>query len=547
MNARTKLNGSATPVGDDMAASLAKLLMGDKFVDWNHQDPDIEYAGKRITLPNDPGKMGLREAADLLNRKADDEETELQAIETIEAFPLDGAVAFTRAMKKLYGWASPIPTMTFFGPQPPKLLTVDIGPNEYDGKPYQTQVSWGLFTIPGIENPISIGSKNTASGPVFMVSGIVKKREQYVLQQLANEARAILRDDSIYKGKAIRLRVEGDGTLNPETPPTFMSTRYIVPSELILNPDELGQIQASLWSPIENTQMCRDLHIPLKRGVLLEGPYGIGKTMTANVTSKHCTDNGWTFILLDDIRALKDALLFAQRYAPAVRCQPQARAYVRDQRGNDLLNTIDGVLSKNSEVITVLTTNHVEKIERAMLRPGRLDAVISVRPPEAEAVERLIRLYARSLLAPTEDLTMVSQSLAGNIPATIREVVERSKLAMIGRKDRRLIASDLLTSASGMKRHLELLNFQAPAISDGDALALSLRKVLNLQKTEGGDFGPVLEALEGLDKSLRVNVMGNVISVKELIQTMQTGSKKLKDTLEGIEHGVDKIVEHHDL
>ena len=162
-------------------------------------------------------------------------------------------------------------------------------------------------------------------------------------------------------------------------------------------------------------------------------------------------------------------------------------------------------------------------------------------------MERLIRLYARSLLAPTEDLTMVSQSLAGNIPATIREVVERSKLAMIGRKDRRLIASDLLTSASGMKRHLELLNFQAPAISDGDALALSLRKVLNIQKTEGGDFGPVLEALEGLDKSLRVNVMGNVISVKELIQTMQTGSKKLKDTLEGIEHGVDKIVEHHDL
>jgi hypothetical protein len=46
-------------------------------------------------------------------------------------------------------------------------------------------------------------------------------------------------------------------------------------------------------------------------------------------------------------------------------------------------------------------------------------------------VARLIRLYGRDMIAADEPLGLVSDELSGNIPATIREVVERSKLAMI--------------------------------------------------------------------------------------------------------------------
>jgi len=531
-----------------VAEALAELLKPKGAVDWNHQDPDIGYDGKKIILPDQPGKMGLREAAKLLNRKAEDEETEMDVYETIEAFPLDGAVAFVKAMKELYGWASPIPTMTFFGPQAPKLVTVEIAP--LDESPNFVQVPWGEFTIPGIENSIQTGAKMTPTGPVFQVYGSVKKREQGILRELADKAREILKTSSIYKGKAIRLKADENGKLNVEVPPTFISTKYINPDELILNPDEYSQIAASLWAPITQTATVRKYGIPLKRGVLLEGPYGGGKTMTANVTSKICKDNGWTFILLDDIRALKDALLFAQRYAPAVVFAEDADrvATVRDQRGNDLLNTIDGVLSKNSEVITVLTTNFVERLDRAMLRPGRLDAIISIRPPENEAVQRLVHLYSRGLIKDGENLAPVGEALKGNIPATIREVVERSKLGMIGRGDTQLIANDLLASASSMKRHLELLNFQPVSISDGDQLAVSLKKILTgtivngvVQSSDDADK-KIMDQLAELENTIRANVIGNLIAVKEQGQIAKRSGDTLGKMLEDIKAGVKKVV-----
>jgi transitional endoplasmic reticulum ATPase len=279
--------------------------------------------------------------------------------------------------------------MTFFGPIAPDLITVKTGP----GLGEEVQVPFGMFTLPGVENAIETKRKRLGDRMVLMIVGRVRKREAPVVRELANIARQLLTQNSIYKGKAIRLKVDSDGDLVQSEPPTFLQTAYINPDELVLNPDELEQVKAALWAPVENTEACMKHRIPLKRGVLLEGTYGTGKTMTANVTSRVCVDNGWTYILLDDVRALKEALLFAQRYQPAVVFAEDAErvAEHRDQRGNDLLNTIDGVLAKNSQVITVLTTNYVEKLDSAMLRPGRLDAVISIRPPEAGAVERLIR------------------------------------------------------------------------------------------------------------------------------------------------------------
>jgi transitional endoplasmic reticulum ATPase len=127
-----------------------------------------------------------------------------------------------------------------------------------------------------------------------------------------------------------------------------------------------------------------------------------------------------------------------------------------------ILNTLDGVGTKESEIITILTTNHVDNINKAMLRPGRLDAVLTVTPPDGPTAVKLARQYARGLLDDSNALELAGQEMAGMIPAVIREVVERSKLWAIGRaggdlSKLALTADDLVGAAQGMQDHLTLL------------------------------------------------------------------------------------------
>lgn len=436
-------------------------------------DPGFERQGSKIILPAIPSPMPIVEAVGALLRYMEEEETEMDAREDILAFPADAAVAFNKALKEIYGWAESVPTPGFFGPQPPQMITVQTGPKKTDF----VQVPWGSFQIPGIENRLTLDAYPTPDGMMTVLYGSVKKRERHVLVNLANRTREILELESIYKGKAIELRPAADGTLDLSNAPTFFDPGN---AELILNDDEMGHLESSLWAPIKYTMQCISAKIPLKRGVLLEGSYGIGKTLCGKQTASIAIDNGWTFIMLDDVRALKTALIFAKRYQPAIVFAEDIDrlAANRDQAGNDLLNVIDGVISKDAQVITVLTTNFVEKINKAMLRPGRLDAVISVRPPQAKAVKRLLRLYGRDQLDSNEPLEKISDALAGQIPATIREVVERSKLSMIYNQRTRVTEEDLLNAAHGMKAHLDLLKEQPAPKSIEEQVGSSLMDLL---------------------------------------------------------------------
>lgn len=468
---------------------------------WRHRDTDIQYTGSKITLPGDPKPMPLEAAIETLQRKLKEENTFMDLVERIDGYPFDAAVALLKAMKDTYGWASAVPTPGFWGPKNPDLLTVNIGPEPKD----TLQVPMGSFRIPGIENAIhvhitSAGEHGTIQ-PTLCIHGKARKREQHILKDLVAKAKHVLASNSIYKGKAIRLIINDHGHIQRELQPIFVHTKHIDTSELIFSQSVQDQLDVSLFTPIRHTMECLSHGIPLKRGVLLEGKYGVGKSMTASVTSKVCIENGWTFILVDKVQGLREALEFAQAYQPAVVFAEDIDRQIseRNEQANDLLNVISGVLSTNSQVITVLSTNHVERINQAMLRPGRLDAVISILPPDADAVGRLIQLYARDLLSHDEPLNRIGTRLAGQIPATIREICERSKLAMVHAKRQQIIEDDLLVAADGMVQHLALLNRpESQHHSAAERLGTAMAELIGGAPT--ADLSSVIRSVDGLQE-----------------------------------------------
>lgn len=428
---------------------------------------EITRFGSKLVVPED---ATWDEAIESLQRKAQEEESTISFSEAIECFQWDGALALALAMEELFGYSVSKPIMTWFGPIYPKMIAVRTSLTE------TVNVPWGRFTLPGVDGYVETAAGEENGRYMFYIHAQVKKKNEAKVKALGKRTREIVKERSIYRGKAFSMKyIEkiDDNTGSKYKLPVveFLDLRRVMEKPLIFSNSVNLAVEHNLFTPVERTEDCRKHHIPLKRGVLLAGPYGTGKTLAAMHTAYKCEENNWTFIYCSKTQELPEAIRFAAQYAPSVVFCEDVDRVASGGRTNSLdniLNTIDGVDTKNSEVVIVLTTNHLEDINPAMLRPGRIDALIEVKPPDAEAVQRLLHLYGRGLIPKDADLSAVGKELDGEIPAVIGEVCEKAKLAAIAMSppgsDMVITADALLAAAISMQPQRAALK----AASEGD-------------------------------------------------------------------------------
>ena len=145
----------------------------------------------------------------------------------------------------------------------------------------------------------------------------------------------------------------------------------------------------------------RQRGIPYRRGYLLHGPPGSGKTSFILALAGHM-DRGICMLSLSDEALTDDRLALALSAVPP-RCivvlEDVDAAFVRRDgpRGSSvtfsgLLNCLDGVLSGEDRVV-FMTTNHIERLDAALLRPGRVDLVSYLGDAERAQVEAFFRAF----------------------------------------------------------------------------------------------------------------------------------------------------------
>lgn len=393
------------------------------------QVAEIRYHNDALMIPNG---MSTSQAIELLERQRDYLEEKVSISRTFDAFPFDGANALSEVLTAQFGWAAAESTPGFFGDTPPEMLTIETDFNK------TRRVPWGRFSLPGVKGYIETGVRRKDGRIAFSINGMVKRKDEANIERLLDGVAEYLKVNSIYAGKAIKIRfLDDEGDVLPMPEPKFLDTSFISRDMLVYSAEVEASIETNLFTPITRMADCIANDIPVKRGVLLGGPYGTGKTMAATVASRLAVDAGITYVYVPHSDELAYAIEFAKQYdrtAAVIFCEDIDRAVTgeRSVAMDDILNILDGIDTKSSKIITVLTTNHLENINPAMLRPGRLDAIINVNAPDAEAVERLIRLYGKGTVAKDEDLAKAGKVLSGSIPAVIAEVVKRAKLVQLG-------------------------------------------------------------------------------------------------------------------
>jgi transitional endoplasmic reticulum ATPase len=366
------------------------------------------------------------------------EETVLK--ETFNAFPWDGAYALDKVMTRMFGWTEQQTVRSWFGDNPPQLIKVEISAGVF------SDVPWGRVGIPKSKDGyMDLGVSAGRDGMLkFQVAATVLRKDEPIVTRIFNAIRAELAGASIYRGKAIKMNfTDDDGDALPLPIPEFLDTSKVRVEQLILTDDVMEAVHSSLFVPIQRVDDTIANGMRVKRGVLLGGTYGTGKSLIASVASRHATDNGVTFLYVGKAADLSRAIAFCKQYqteksAAVIFCEDVDRVTdgERNAELDELLNVFDGIDSKHWNIIVVMTTNHMENINPAMIRPGRLDACINIPPPDASAVERLIRYYGGDSIDEHTPLGQVGLLLAGNIPAVIEEVVKRSKLTQLALEPR---------------------------------------------------------------------------------------------------------------
>ena len=297
-------------------------------------------------------------------------------------------------------------------------------------------VIFGLVTATAPDGaPVVIGIRDESRfGPPFCTLEILAA-DQAAATATRDEIDRLMRVHDVFRGQVLSFTASehhGNELV------TFLPRPAIAAHDVVLPAGMLENIERHIIGTAEWSRELLAAGQHLKRGLLLHGPPGTGKTHTIRYLTGSLT--GSTVILLTgrSIRFIDQAAALARRLQPSMVVLEDVDLVATDRDfapdGNpllfSLLDAMDGV-GADADVTFALTTNRADLLEIALAdRPGRVDLAIEIPRPDASCRERLLRVYARGLTVDA-DLGQVVAGTEGVTASFIKELIRRTVLVSL--------------------------------------------------------------------------------------------------------------------
>jgi hypothetical protein len=309
--------------------------------------------------------------------------------------------------------------------------TAPIGPQE------NTEVvTFGLVAEAAPDGgPVVIGIRDESQFGSAVVNLEILAADREAAAATRDEIGRLMRVHDVYRGQVLSFtKSEHHGNELV----SFLPRPAVTAQDVVLPGGVLESIEQHIIGVAEWSRELLDAGQHLKRGLLLHGPPGTGKTHTVRYLTARLA--GSTVILLTgrSIRFIDAAAALARRLQPSmvvledVDLVATDRDYTPD--GNpllfSLLDAMDGI-GADADVTFVLTTNRADILETALAdRPGRVDLAIEIPRPDAGCRERLFRLYVRDLALEAR-LEPVVAGTDGVTASFVKEMIRRTVLASL--------------------------------------------------------------------------------------------------------------------
>jgi SpoVK/Ycf46/Vps4 family AAA+-type ATPase len=249
-------------------------------------------------------------------------------------------------------------------------------------------------------------------------------------------------------------------------------------SDVVGLEDVKKAVVEAIETPLMHPELVKKYDIKVINGILLFGPPGTGKTMIMRAVANDM--KGVTMLEINGaelstanaesaVSVLREIFNRARENVPAIIFideidtvipKREANIEISSQVTGALLEEMDGI-KKLSGVLVIAATNRPEKLDPAILRPGRFDKITFVRPPNAEERGMLFRMYLKNVPVSDDlDFKKLGIGTKGFTGADISSICREAKIraleasvksgeeVKIGTHDIEVIISSVKPSAS---------------------------------------------------------------------------------------------------
>jgi len=223
--------------------------------------------------------------------------------------------------------------------------------------------------------------------------------------------------------------------------------------------------EAVEWPLSNQRERLQKYGIRPPSGILLFGPPGCSKTMLAKAVASEARANFLSVkgpellskYVGDSEKAVRDIFSRARAVAPAViffdeldaLAGTRGRGGAEDRVLAQLLVEMDGIgVAEDDNVVIIAATNRPDLIDPALLRPGRMDALIYVGLPDTHAREAILRIHTRRQPLDNVELTAIAARTEKYSGAELAALVREAALAAM--------EEDVDNARTVSSRHYEL-------------------------------------------------------------------------------------------